>query len=98
MHIMVLAALHSTLSLLGWIIVGGLAGAFAGKVMRGQGFGILGDIVIGIVGALAGEFLLGFIISGTVSIIGSFIVAFLGACILLALLYALSGRRKRFFR
>ncbi len=98
MHLIVLAEVSSDLSLLGWVIIGGLAGAFAGKVMRGAGFGLLGDIVVGIVGALVGEFLLGFLISGTVGLIGSFVVAFIGACFLLALLYALSGKRTRFFR
>lgn len=98
MHAMVLAEVSSSLDLLGWVIIGGLAGAFAGKVMRGAGFGILGDIVVGIVGALVGEFLLSFLISGTVGIVGSFVVAFIGACFLLALLYAISGRRTRLFR
>jgi uncharacterized membrane protein YeaQ/YmgE (transglycosylase-associated protein family) len=98
MHVMVLAEISSTLSLLGWIIIGGLAGALAGRVMRGAGFGIVGDIIIGIVGALVGVFLIGLLISGTVGLIGSFVVAFLGACILIALLRAVSGKRSRIFR
>ncbi len=98
MNLFALAEITSTLGLLGWIIVGGLAGAVAGKLMRGQGYGILGDIVIGIVGALVGEFLIGLLITGTVSVIGSFVVALLGAIILIALLRALSGNRSRIFR
>jgi len=98
MNLFVLAEISSTLGLLGWIIVGGLAGAVAGRLMRGQGFGILGDIVVGIVGALVGEFLIGLLISGTVSVIGSFVIALLGAIILIALLRALSGNRSRLFR
>lgn len=95
---MVLAAVSSSLSLLGWIIIGGLAGAIAGRVMRGAGFGIIGDIVVGIVGALVGVFLLSFLISTDLGIIGSFVVALLGACILLALLRAVTGKKSRIFR
>ena len=40
-----------------WLIIGGIAGWIAGKVMRGGGFGILGNIVVGIVGAVIGGFL-----------------------------------------
>lgn len=95
---MVLAAVSSSLSLLGWIIIGGLAGWLAGKVMRGAGFGIIGDIIVGIVGALVGVFLLSFLISADLGVIGSFVVALLGACILLGLLRAVSGRKSRIFR
>ena len=95
---MVLAAVSSSLSLLGWIIIGGLAGAVAGRVMRGAGFGIIGDIVVGIVGALVGVFLLSFLISADLGLIGSFVVALVGACILLALLRAVTGRKSRIFR
>jgi uncharacterized membrane protein YeaQ/YmgE (transglycosylase-associated protein family) len=95
---MVLAAVSSSLSLLGWIIIGGLAGAVAGRVMRGAGFGIIGDIIIGIMGALVGVFLLSFLISADLGLIGSFVVALLGACILLAILRAVSGKKSRIFR
>ena len=37
-----------------WIIVGGIAGILAATLMRGSGFGILGDIALGIVGAFVG--------------------------------------------
>jgi uncharacterized membrane protein YeaQ/YmgE (transglycosylase-associated protein family) len=40
-----------------WILVGLIAGWLTGKVMRGSGFGAIGDIVIGILGAIAGGFL-----------------------------------------
>lgn len=95
---MVLAAVSSSLSLLGWIIIGGLAGAVAGRVMRGAGFGIIGDIIIGIMGALVGVFLLSFLVSADLGLIGSFVVALLGACILLAILRAVSGKKSKIFR
>jgi uncharacterized membrane protein YeaQ/YmgE (transglycosylase-associated protein family) len=70
--------------LLWWIIVGLIAGFLAGKVMRGGGFGVLMDIVIGIVGAMIGGWVFGQvgIFSGG-GLIGSILVAFVGACILL---------------
>ena len=40
--------------LLFWLIIGALAGWLAGKIMRGGGFGVLGNIVVGIVGAMIG--------------------------------------------
>lgn len=95
---MVLAAVSSSLSLLGWVIIGGLAGWLAGKVMRGAGFGIIGDIIVGIVGALVGVFLLSFLISADLGVIGSFVVALLGACLLLLLLRAVTGNKSRIFR
>ena len=54
MELTVLAAISSTVGWIGWIIIGGIAGALAGRVMRGGGFGILGDIVVGILGAILG--------------------------------------------
>jgi uncharacterized membrane protein YeaQ/YmgE (transglycosylase-associated protein family) len=70
--------------LLWWIIVGLIAGFLAGKVMRGGGFGVLMDIVIGIVGALIGGWLFGMLgIFPGGGLIGSILVAFVGACILL---------------
>jgi uncharacterized membrane protein YeaQ/YmgE (transglycosylase-associated protein family) len=90
---MVVAAVVSTVGILGWIIIGGLAGALAGRVVRGTGFGILGDIVVGIIGALLGGLLAGLVLSETVGVIGSFILAFLGAIVLLWLLRLISGSR-----
>jgi uncharacterized membrane protein YeaQ/YmgE (transglycosylase-associated protein family) len=70
--------------LIWWCIVGGIAGWLAGKVMKGGGFGVLMDIVIGIVGAMIGGWVFGLlgIYSGG-GIIPSILVAFVGACILL---------------
>jgi uncharacterized membrane protein YeaQ/YmgE (transglycosylase-associated protein family) len=70
--------------LIWWIVVGGIAGWLAGKVMKGGGFGVLMDIVIGIVGAMIGGWVFGMlgIFSGG-GLIGSILVAFVGACILL---------------
>ena len=70
--------------LLWWIIVGLIAGFLAGKVMRGGGFGVLMDIVIGMVGAIIGGWVFGLLgVYPGFGLIGSILVAFVGACILL---------------
>ena len=45
------------MDILAWIVVGLIAGFLAGQVMRGGGYGIVGDMIIGIVGAVLGGFL-----------------------------------------
>ena len=58
-----LLARSSTLTSVGWIgyvIIGAIAGWIAGKIMKGSGSGILMNIVVGVVGALIGGFLLSF--------------------------------------
>jgi len=69
-----------------FIIIGIVAGWLAGKVMRGAGFGLLGDLVVGIVGAVLGGFLFGLLgISADGSLIGSLITATCGAIVLIFL-------------
>ena len=70
--------------LLWWIIVGLIAGFLAGKVMKGGGFGVLMDIVIGMVGAIIGGWVFGLLgVYPGFGLIGSILIAFVGACILL---------------
>jgi uncharacterized membrane protein YeaQ/YmgE (transglycosylase-associated protein family) len=78
-------------ALVWWIVVGLIAGFLAGLVMRGGGFGIVGDIIVGILGAIIGGFVAGLLGLGSSGFIGSIIIAFLGACLLIALLRAFSG-------
>ena len=78
-------------TLVWWIVVGLIAGFLAGLVMRGGGFGIVGDIVVGILGAIIGGFVAGLLGLGASGFVGSIIIAFLGACILIAVLRAVSG-------
>lgn len=77
------------MGILSWIIVGLIAGWLAGQVMRGGGYGLVGDIILGIVGGLVGGFLAGALLGmpdvmNGISIV-SIIVAFIGAVILIAL-------------
>lgn len=78
-----------------WLLVGLIAGALASIVMRGGGYGIVGDIVVGLVGALIGGFLMSLVGLGATGTIGTILVAFIGACVLIALLRAFSGGYRR---
>jgi uncharacterized membrane protein YeaQ/YmgE (transglycosylase-associated protein family) len=61
-------------------------------VMKGGGYGVLGDILVGLVGSLVGGFLMSYFVHGTEGFWGSIFVSFLGACIFIAITRALSGR------
>ena len=74
-----------------WLIVGLIAGFLASVVMRGGGYGIVGDIIVGLIGAFIGGWLFSLLGVGSGGLIGSIIVAFIGACILIALLRLFSG-------
>lgn len=88
------------MGILAWIVVGLVAGWLASMVMRGGGYGLVGDIIIGIVGALLGGFLAErFLhISNPVNGINvsSILVAFVGAVILVMFLRLVSPRRRIF--
>ena len=86
------------MGILSWIVVGLIAGWLASKVMRGGGSGLIGDIIVGIVGALIGGFLAATFLNMPNAVNGinitSILVAFVGAVILLAILRLVSGRRR----
>lgn len=71
-------------ALLMWIVIGAIAGFLAGQIMK-SGFGLVGDIIVGMVGAVLGGWLLGgiIVIGG---LLGSIVLATLGAVILLFIL------------
>ena len=70
-----------------FILIGLVAGWLAGQVMKGGGFGVLGDIVVGVIGALLGGFLFRtFGVSAGGGLLGSLIVATIGAIVLLFVL------------
>lgn len=87
---MVLADL-SLSAVIWWLVVGLIAGFLASLVMRGGGYGIVGDIIVGIIGAFIGGWLFSLLGIGAGGFIGSIIIAFIGACILIALLRLISG-------
>jgi len=70
-----------------WLIIGGVAGWLAGLIVRGGGFGVLGDIVVGIIGSVIFGWLFG--ASGYAvgsGVIGSILSAAIGAIILIFVL------------
>jgi uncharacterized membrane protein YeaQ/YmgE (transglycosylase-associated protein family) len=75
------------LDVIWFLIIGIIAGWLAGKIMRGAGFGLLGDLVIGVIGALLGGFIFGQLgIGAGGGLVGSLITATIGAIILLFLI------------
>jgi uncharacterized membrane protein YeaQ/YmgE (transglycosylase-associated protein family) len=79
--------------LLWFLIIGAIAGWLAGQFMKGSGFGLLGDIVVGVIGAFLGGWLFGKLgIWPGGGLLGSLIVAFVGAVILLFLVRLIRRR------
>ena len=71
--------------LIWFLLVGLVAGWLAGKIMKGSGYGVVGDIVLGVVGAFVGGFLFRLVGIAAYGMIGSIIVATIGAIVLVAL-------------
>jgi len=84
-----------------WVLVGGVAGWLASLVVRGTGLGLLGDIVVGILGAFLGSFVLSKLLPSVFNFtggftgftLGSLIVAFVGAVVLLLVVRLFTSRR-----
>jgi uncharacterized membrane protein YeaQ/YmgE (transglycosylase-associated protein family) len=74
-----------TQSLIVFLIIGAVAGWLAGLVMRGGGFGLLGNIVVGVIGAFVGGFLFRVVGISIGGLIGSIAMATVGAVVLLFL-------------
>ena len=85
------------MGIISWLIVGLIAGWLTGMVMKGSGYGVVGDIVLGIIGALVGGFLASAVfgadvINGINAV--TILVAFLGAVLVVAIIRAV-GRPAR---
>ena len=74
------------------LVVGLIAGWSAGKIMKGKGFGLVCDLVVGVLGAIVGYWICDELGIGIYGILGSIVVALLGA---LLLLYALRLIKKK---
>ncbi len=89
----------SSESLLVIVLVGLIAGWLAGQVMQGSGFGLIGDLVVGLLGALVGDWLLPRLnIHLGVGIIALIINALVGAIVLLVVLRLIGGGGWRYGR
>lgn len=84
------------LGIIGWIVLGLVAGFIASKIVNSEGQGILVDIILGIVGSVVGGFI--FNQFGAVGVNGfniySLIVAVIGAIVVLMIYHAITGRRR----
>ena len=84
-----------TASIIGWIVIGGVAGLLASLFVQGGGLGVIGDIIVGIVGAFLGGWImnaLGFA-GATGFNLWTLFVAFIGAVILLFIVRLFTGSR-----
>jgi uncharacterized membrane protein YeaQ/YmgE (transglycosylase-associated protein family) len=82
----------SSQSLLVIVLVGIIAGWLAGRVMEGGGFGLIGDLIVGLLGAFIGDWLLPHLgIHLGVGIVAAIMNAFIGAVVLLLVLRLVSG-------
>lgn len=71
------------MDLVWFILIGIVAGWLAGQIMKGGGYGLIGDLVLGVIGAIVGGFLLGLLGLGASGLIGSLVTATIGAIVLI---------------
>jgi uncharacterized membrane protein YeaQ/YmgE (transglycosylase-associated protein family) len=87
--------METGMSIIGWIVLGLIAGFIASKIVNKQGEGLILDIVLGVVGAVVGGYL--FSMVGAQGVDGvnlySMFVAVVGAIVVLVIYHALTGRR-----
>lgn len=74
-----------------FLIIGAVSGWLAGLFVKGHGFGVWVDIIVGIVGAFIGGFLFSMLGIGTYGLIGELVASFVGAVILLWIMRMFSG-------
>ena len=83
------------MSIIGWLVLGLIAGFIASKIVNKSGEGVILDIVLGIIGAVVGGFL--FSLIGAEGVTGfniySMFVAIIGAIVVLLIYHAVSSRR-----
>jgi uncharacterized membrane protein YeaQ/YmgE (transglycosylase-associated protein family) len=72
-----------------FILIGIAAGWLAGRIMKGGGYGLIGDLIVGVIGAVLGGFLFGLLGISAGGLVGSLVTATVGAVVLIALLRAI---------
>jgi uncharacterized membrane protein YeaQ/YmgE (transglycosylase-associated protein family) len=81
------------MGMLWFLLIGIAAGWLAGQIMKGGGFGLVGDLIVGVIGALLGGFLFGLFGLSAVGRLGSLVTATVGAIALIALLRVINRPR-----
>ncbi len=76
----------TTQNLILFLVIGIVAGWLAGKILKGGGFGLVGDLILGVVGAFIGGWLLGLLGIAAGGILGGLVTALVGALVLLYLI------------
>ena len=69
-----------------FLLIGLAAGWLAGRIMKGGGFGVVGDLIVGVIGALLGGFLFRLLGISAGGLLGSLVTATVGAIVLILLL------------
>ena len=72
-----------------FLVIGAVAGWLAGQIMKGGGFGLVGDIIVGVIGSVIGGWLFGVLGIAAGGLIGSIIAAVVGAIILIVVIRAI---------
>ena len=83
------------MGIVAWILIGLAAGWLAGQIMKGSGYGLIGDLALGLVGAVVGGWLFGLVASAAepTGFFGSIIVATIGAVVLIFVARVAGGGR-----
>jgi len=92
--VIVAAGINYGAGIIGWIIIGAIAGWLAGLIMGGGGYGLIGDIIVGIIGAFIGGLILSFFNIGANNWWETLITAVIGAIILIWIVRVVSGNRR----
>ena len=90
--------METTMSTLSWIVIGLIAGWLAGVIVKGSGFGLIGDIAVGMVGGVVGGWLATPLLHINPGVNGispeSILVAFFGAVVFIVILRLVGGERR----
>ncbi len=81
------------MDMLWFLLIGIAAGWLAGQIMKGGGFGLIGDLIVGVIGALLGGFLFSLFGLSANGRLGSLVTATVGAVVLIALLRVINRPR-----
>ena len=87
------------MNIITWIVVGLIAGWLAGLVVKGGGFGVIGNIIVGIIGGVLGGWIATSLFNMGAGVnginLGSILVAFVGAVVLLLIAQMFTGGRRQ---
>lgn len=81
--------------LIQFIVVGLVAGWIMGKIRRGRGYGLLGNLVVGAIGSLIGWFIAGFLKVDTANVFGQIAMAVVGAIVFFLVVGGIQSKLKR---